>query len=208
MDRIGGYPLAHFWPALGHEHRRRLARDLGSFCHELHALESRGFPSGWDAFWRTISTNVGSRHAAAGGPPALLAEIDAFLVKVGPLTADRLVPLHTELIDQHVYADERDAQVELSGLLDFADSRLGASHYDFSAPVEFIFKGERGLLREFLLGYGVPEAHLTPSHSEKLLGWSLCHRFGTLARTLALVEPQVPSSLEELAATLYSLAPS
>jgi hygromycin-B 7''-O-kinase len=202
LERIGGRPLADAWPGLDHAQRRRLARSLAGLCRELHALPPRGFPTGWDAFWRACRTEVGRRHA---GPPALLAAIDPFLDRVGHLDDSRLVPLHTELLDVHVYVQERDGQAELSGLIDFADARVGAAPYEFGALVGFIFKGERGLLREFLLTYGVPEAQLSPRYSETLLAWSLCHRFSNLERMLALVRPVVPRSLEELAEALFDL---
>ena len=207
MSRIGGYPIGDVWPELDHDQRRRLARDLGIFCRELHTLQPAGFAGGWSTLWRTISRDVATRHAAFGGPAALVAAIDPFLAKVGELVDESLVPLHTELIDQHVYVEERRGRVELCGLIDFADARLGPAHYEFSAPVEFIFKGEPGLLREFLLAYGIPESRLTPSYSEMLLAWALYQRFSNLKRLLAVLGPREPSSLEELAVALFSVSP-
>jgi len=206
MTKIPGRALAEVWPKLGHERRRPLARKLGLLCRELHALSPAGFPGGWQEFWGTVSHQVGARHATRGGPPELLSRIDPFLAKIGELGAAGLVPLHTELTDQHVYVEERGGELSLCGLLDFADARLGAPQYEFGAPVEFIFKGERGLLREFLLSYGVEEALLTPDFSEVMLAWSLCHRYAQLGRLLGLIEPDVPDSLEELSSRLYSVA--
>ncbi len=206
MGKIPGVALEHVWPKLGNERRRQLARKLGLLCRELHALAPTGFPTGWPDFWSSVSRQVGARHATRGGPPALLAAVDPFLKKIGELGASRLVPLHTELIDQHVYVEERGGQFVPCGLLDFADARLGAPQYDFGALVEFVFRGERGLLREFLLAYGIEESLLTPERSEVMLAWALCHRFAHLGRMLALVEPHVPGSLEELAQLLFSVS--
>jgi hygromycin-B 7''-O-kinase len=119
-------------------------------------------------------------------------------------TDSRTVPLHTELIDQHIYVQQVAGRFELSGLIDFADARVGAPHYEFGALVGFVFKGEPGLLREFMLAYGIREAELTQAYSEVLLGWSLCHRFANLSRTLGELGPPTPSSLEELAMRLHS----
>jgi hygromycin-B 7''-O-kinase len=115
------------------------------------------------------------------------------------------VPLHTELIDQHVYVSERAGKFELSGLLDFADARSGPAEYELAAPVAFVFRGERGLLRAFLLAYGIPERQLTPHYAQTLLAWNLCHRFANLARELALLHPPLPETFEELAERLYAL---
>jgi len=207
MTRIGGRPLADFWPSLAHEERLRLAGSLGKLCRELHALPADGFPFGWDQFWREHTANLSARHAAHGGPPALLASIEPFTRGVREAAHGPLLPLHTELSELHVYAEERRGRLELSGLLDFADARVGPAQYELGCLVEFLFRGELGLLREFLLAYGVPEGELTSSYSETLLAWCLCHRFNNLNRTLALVAPWVPDSLEALAARLYALGP-
>lgn len=57
-----------------------------------------------------------------------------------------------------------------------------------------------------MLAYGVPAAELTDEYSEKLLAWSLCHRFANLPRTLSKLAPPTPASLEELARRLYSVS--
>ena len=206
MQRLPGVPLADVWPALDHGQRLRLAGELGRLCKELHSRPLDGFPAGWDSFWKTVSSDVGARHQMQGGSSPLLASIDAFLDEVGPLDSTVKVPLHTELYDQHIYVRRSGDRVELSGLIDFADARVGAPEYEFGAFVDFIFKGEPGLFREFLLAYGIRETELTPAYSEVLLAWSLCHRFAKLSRTLAAVGPPAPSSLEELAARLYSVS--
>jgi hygromycin-B 7''-O-kinase len=207
LTKIPGTALEHVWPKLGHEKRRRLARKLGAFARSLHALPVTGFPTGWPEFWADLTRNVGARHATRGGPPELLARVDEYLAHVGELGAAKLVPLHTELTDQHLYVEERQGELELVGLLDFADARVGAPHYEFAALVEFVFRGERGLLREFLLAYGIGAERLTSEFSRVLLAWSLCHRFAHLGRMLSLVEPHEPETLEELAELLFSVAP-
>jgi hygromycin-B 7''-O-kinase len=206
MGRLAGRPLADFWPELEHRERCRLARSVGRLSSELHALPPAGFPPDWHTFFRTHNASPRARHAAQGGPPALLDAIEPFLQRVMPSDPGPLVPLHTELSEMHVYAEERRGKLELSGLLDFADARLGPAEYETSCPVEFLFRSEPSLLREFLLGAGIPEARLDASYSETLLAWALCHRFSSLSRLLSRVEPWVPERLEELAVRLFSVA--
>ena len=208
MTLLDGEPLAHFWPDLAHRDRLRLARDAGRLLSELHALPTPGFAAGWDAFFRTHTQDLRARHARHGGPPALLDAIEPFVQRVVPRQHGPLVPLHTELSELHLYASERGGQLELSGLLDFADARLGPAEYELDSIVEFLFRGERGLLRECLLGAGLAEAELTPGYSERLLGFALCHRFSNLNRMLGLVKPRLPASLEELAERVFSVAAS
>jgi hypothetical protein len=155
-----------------------------------------------------MTSHVGVRHATRGGPPGLLASIDSYLARVGELGAAKLVTLHTELTDDHLYVEQRDKEYELVGLLDFADARVGAAHYEFGALVEFVFRGEPGLLREFLIAYGIDAARLNPEFSEVLLAWALCHRYAHLGRMLDLVAPEEPATLEELATMLFSVSKS
>jgi len=208
MQRLGGRPLAEVWPRLDAEQRRRLAGDLGRLCHALHALPPPGFRPDWESFFRSCRADLPERQRRYGGPLPLLEAIEPFLRRVGPLDDGPLVPLHTEVLDQHVYVVEEGGTVQLSGLIDFADARLGPYEYEFSGVIEFIFRGEPGLLREFLLAYGLPEARLTSAYSETLLAWSLSHRFTQLRRLLAVIAPRAPESLEALAAILFSVEPA
>ena len=100
---------------------------------------------------------------------------------------------------------ERGGRVVPCALIDFADGRLGPPEYEFAAPVEFVLRGEPGLLRALLTAYGDDPAALGPARSERMLAWALCHRFGSLARMLRAVAPARPRSLAELARTLYGL---
>jgi hygromycin-B 7''-O-kinase len=204
LERIGGRPLEELWTGLDHAEHLRLAQDLARVCRELHALPHTGFPADWRAFWASCRRDVAKRHALLGGPPALLDCIDAFVERLPNVAEHALVPLHTELLDQHLYVEERAGRLELCGLIDFADARLGPALYEHSAIVEFLFKGERGLFRAFSQSYGVPAARLTPEHAQTMLAWHLCHRFGSLARLLSAIAPAEPASLEELAQIVYS----
>ena len=60
-------------------------------------------------------------------------------------------------------------------------------------------------LRAFLLGYGKPEAELHDGYAERLLAFSLSHRFANLERLLAAAAPHSPKSMRELARLLYPL---
>jgi hygromycin-B 7''-O-kinase len=204
MRRIGGRPLCDVWPRCDHDERLRFAAKLGALCRTLHALPPTGFPSGWDVFARENRAALRTKHA--GAPAALVAQIEPFLARLGPLEG-ALVPVHTELLDSHLYVEERGGHIELSGLIDFADARLAPAPYEFSGPIEFVFKGEPGLLRAFLLAYGVDGQTLTSRHAELHLAWLLTMRFSTLERLLRVVAPRVPASLEELATLLCSVAP-
>lgn len=201
MTRVPGVALAEVWPGLGHPERVRLATDLGALVRELHGLDTGAQVDDWDRFWRTCRTDVGRRLERPGVPVELAREVDPFLASVGELETGGRVFLHTELLDQHVLVEQRDGRFELCALIDFADSRIGPAEYDFPAPVEFIFRGERGLLAAFLEAHGSPADEAL---AERRLAWALSHRFGNLERLLRAVAPRRPGSLPELARMLFA----
>jgi hygromycin-B 7''-O-kinase len=205
MTRVSGVALGSVWPSLDRAERLRLAADLGALARELHALPLPGEEDGWEAFFAECRRDVRARHARGDVPAPLLDQIDLFLAEVGPLDGDRRAVLHTELLDEHVLVEERSGRVELAALLDFADGRVGPPEYEHAAPVEFVFRGEPGLLRAYLLAYGEAPAALSPTRSGRMLAWALSHRFGSLARMLRAVAPREPATLGELSEDLYGL---
>lgn len=204
MERVPGVSLSSVWSGLERSERLRLAAAIGGLARELHGLANTlGEP--WEPFWKACRTDVARRHAAADVPQALLAEIEPFLAAQGELDDGSRVLLHTELYGEHVLVEPRAGRFELSSCIDFADGRIGPRGYEFAACVELLFDGEAGLARALLLGYGYEPGELTPEHSERLLAWNLCHRFGRLQRMLRAALPQRPASLRELAQCIYGL---
>lgn len=205
MTRVPGRPLGAAWPELDHAERLRLARELGALARALNDVAAPEERGEWPEFWARCTTDVAARHAARGASAELVAEVEPFLAEVGPLAPSGHGLLHTELLGDHVLVTERGGRVELAGLIDFADSRVGAHEYEFAAPPEFLFRGEPGLLRAFLVGHGADPARLDAQRSRELCAWSLCHQFANLPRALAAAPGPAPRSLAELAVRLFGL---
>ncbi|MCP3917166.1 MAG: aminoglycoside phosphotransferase family protein [bacterium] len=204
MSLVAGIPIGNAWAETDATDHVRLATDLGRLTAELHALQVPAGDDDWDAFWARCRQDVGKRHARQADLPAALVDaIDPFLARAGDLSQSPRVLLHTELLDQHILVTERDGKHELAALIDFADGRVGPAGYEFPALVEFLFKGEPGVLRAFLGAYGVPASELTEERQHEMLAWGLSHRFGSLARMLAAAGEPTPSTLEDLGARLY-----
>jgi hygromycin-B 7''-O-kinase len=199
--RVPGEALGSHWPHLPRAERERLAEELGALVGALHRVHP-GPPDHWAEFWRRCRTGVAARHRRPGVPEELLAEIEPFLAEVGELPATGRVFLHTEVLGEHLLVAPVGGRLELCSWIDFADACLGPVEYDCLAPVEFLFRGEAGLLRRFLLALGRDQRELHEGYSRQLLAWSLCHRFGSLARQLRAA-PQAPRSLVDLTTTLW-----
>lgn len=205
MGHVPGEAIGELWAGTSNAERVRLAGELGELTRELHALGDESEAQAWPHFWAKCCEGVAARHEARGAPAKWVRQIDGFLDAVGTLEPQAFGFLHTELLDAHILARREEHGVQLCGLIDFADSCVGPVDYEFAAPIEFLFKGEPGALRAFLLGYGESESALDLERSKRLLAWALCHRFGSLPRILAACGPDAPDTLEGIAGSLYAL---
>lgn len=216
MDRVPGQAIGRVWGSLPRSARCRLAHDLGRDVRELHRADPGEIPDGWGDFFARCRAEPGARHRARGAPRNLTQEVDAFVEEhlteagsdsrgTGAWDVEARVPLHTELLAEHLLVGLDNGPKGWVACIDFADACIGVPAYDFAAPVEFIFRGEPGVLRSFLLGYGLAEVDLQPSLSLRMLAWSLVHRFGSLARCLESVGQPAPKTLDALALTLFNL---
>ena len=84
--------------------------------------------------------------------------------------------LHSDLTYDHFLVH----QSEISAVIDFADCRVGHPEYDIPASAVFIFKGEYGPLKEYLLALGYKDSELNQRFSEKLMAWTCLHYFSDL----------------------------
>ena len=206
MTRVGGISLGSIWSSLDRAGRLRLSGSLGSLVKELHSLDDVAADDA--ATWRSFEVECRDARRRRKEPEhssALSDQVEPFLERHSAETSRPMAFLHTELLDQHIFVKRVGGRFEPCALIDFADGRAGPVPYEFPALVEFIFKGEPGLLRTFLVAYGYDHEQLTPALSEELLAWGLRHRFGSLARMLEAVEPTRVETLEHLAATLYGV---
>jgi hygromycin-B 7''-O-kinase len=171
-QRLPGRGLDQVWAHADRAERLLWAARLGELVAALHATPVTPDP-GWDAYVAESRRQAPERERAITDTAAFLADVR--------WTHAPHVLLHTELLGEHVLVDDDG----VTGVIDLADGRVGHPLYEVAAPVQFLFKGEPGLLTAFFDAWGRerPDA-------ETLLAWSLSHRFGRMARVL---EQPVPA---------------
>ena len=210
MRFVPGRPLAEVWPGLDHAARLQVAVEIGRLLSALGRLPvPEQHAAAWAPFLSRLSAEATSRLSKRKVPisPEWSARIAPFLA-ANPPSERALAWMHTELLGDHLLVSEADGQVHLCAMLDFADGRVGHPYYEIPAAVEFLFKGEPGLLRALLLAWGHPEDALTPALSRELCAWGLLHQFGSLSRALAAAGEPEPEDLDALAERLYGLGSS
>ena len=204
MSRIPGKPLARVWPDLDGSARRAMGRELGKFLRSLHDIPVDEDPE-LTGFIDRMRGQAKENHLGQGISPAWADRIEPFLEEVWPVPSMPSVFLHTEVMDEHVFAERSSDGWHVSGIIDFADCCIGHPGYEFPALAEFIFRGDGASFRECLLAYGFAPGDLGIDRSREFLAWSLVHQFGSLPRMLRAVGAPEPRSLEDLALRLYPL---
>ena len=207
MSVVEGTSIDRVWPTLDAAARRRLASRLGTVVAAIHSFApSPKDAAPWPDFYARVRAGAADRERRAGLDPRWIERIEPFLAEVEPLTPGPLVWLHTELLDEHILVEERHGEWIPCGIIDFADGRVGHRAYEFASLAEFVFRGEPGVLRAFMLAYGFAPSLLDHDTSRELMAWSAMHQFGSIRRSLDAVGPPEPASFDELAARLFGLA--
>lgn len=185
MSRVPGRPLNRVWDEISADNRAALLEEVGQILRQLHALPVSDFQKtshAWKPLMQNQLSKLADNHANYGLEPPLLQEIITFVQQENPLnnTEESLVPLHTELMPEHLFVTETDGVWSISGLIDFEPAMIGHPEYDFAAVGVFLCPGQPHLLRQFFQGYGYPTADLTPAFSRRLMAWLLLHRYCNL----------------------------
>ena len=213
MEALSGQPLETIWPSLSDSDKRSLVQQLGTATQQLHSLPTKRFksaPLNWCSFIENQRKRVLLHHKATGLAPAWLDQIEDY---ISPLPAsiinpEDLVPLHTELMLDHVFAQQINNKWQITGLLDFEPSMIGHREYDFAAVGIFITQGNPHLFNRYLSSYGYPQSDLTEELTRRIMIFLLLHRYSNLTWFLSLIPHQNKfSKLNQLAHYWYDLQP-
>ena len=211
MSRLAGTPLHEVWEGLEAASRLALVGDLGELLARMHALPAQGL----DALTARWSVFIGDRpglcvehHRRKGVAERWLAQIPAFLARVTRLDPPGAAPviLSGDLHDGHLLAREERGRWRLCGLFDFDDALVGFHEYDFASAGLFMMTGRPELLRAFLRAYGYADPAPGAELSERLLAYTLLHRYRDLNWIVGeLLAGRGCATLEELASVIYRL---
>lgn len=195
MERLSGTPLAETWEKLADNERRQVVGQLGTAVRAMHDLPVDHFaaaPFQWRSFIDHQRESFLTNHRNWGLDLAWLSQLPAYMGGFPQNLHDpaRIVPLHTELMQEHVFIEKKGRDWIISGLLDFEPSMVGHREYEFCAVGLFITRGNRDLFRQFLLSYGYSDAELTDDLSHRIMMLLLLHRYGNLRRFLTLIPPE------------------
>lgn len=205
MAQLHGQRLVDAWPALGAAERDAIAERLGETVAALHAIDTTpltDFTPRWDEFIPRQRASAAARQARRRLAPQWVEQIDAFLARWMPPPASQHVLLHTELMREHLMVDRG----ALTGLFDFEPAMIGAPEYDFASLGLFVACGDARFLRRALRAYGYAPHALDEALQNRLMAYTLLHRYSNLPWYLERLPPAPgTASLEQLAATWWAL---
>ncbi len=204
---VSGRSIGGARRSVSHADMRSLARQLGSWVRDLHALSL----SARTALPRLTARKLGSWYAVRrerglpGWPVHLAGQADAFVSCPGPYAPVMTHFIHGDLTADHVLGDLRQGRWRTSGVIDFGDSMRGDLFYELSALHLDLFDADKRLLSAFLDSYrisGKDQEDLT----RKAMVRAICHRFDVLGPTFARI-PRLGrlESLDEVAAELWKV---
>jgi hygromycin-B 7''-O-kinase len=181
MTRLRGQSLAHRWPQIAPHNRVHMMHILGEALRTMHGLPAGQLsvpPASWSDFIAEQRATARARQDQHGLPTAWLEQIDDFLART-PLVAGGQSLLHTEIMREHLLVERRDDGWALCGFFDFEAMR-GNAEYDFASLGVFVTGGDRALLREVLLAYGIAPSACDAARSQRFLAYALLHRYSKL----------------------------
>lgn len=209
MDRMEGISLDKVWKTLSYEDHREIMFQLGETVHALHALDPTPFlpVEDWDSFIERQRANLANYHRNSGLDERWISDICEWVDKSFDdfFRNSVRVPLHTELMPEHLFVRKDNKHWKLCGMIDFEPSMAGIPHYDFCAVGLFFSCGNPNLLRTFLTAYGFMDQDLDEKLQGQLMTLLLLHRYSNLPWFMALQpETCVMQNCAELAQFWFS----
>jgi hygromycin-B 7''-O-kinase len=210
MSRLPGRSLHEVWLGLSADEQRCLVIEIGGLLTQLHTLDTAGLDdvdADWAGFIDERIRSCVSRQRAHGAPETWLEQIPPFLSSTSPLYPPGFRPaiISGDVHDYHLQVEERNGTWRLCGLFDFDDARLGFREYDLATPALFLMSGRADLLRAFLDAYGIAPEALDPGLSHRLFAYTLLHGYWGLPWMLEEFAGGAPTTLEDLAGTIFAL---
>jgi hygromycin-B 7''-O-kinase len=190
MSRLHGAPLDRALTDQPRPVQERALEALGGVVARLHAIPVSGLPvEDWEAYIERQVAGCVEVQRRKGLADAWLAQLPSFLARHRPRPPHPPAIVHSELGPGHVLY-ERGA---ITGVIDFADACVGDPDLELPAVAIFVARGDRALYRRFLGALGREPA------PERVLAYTLLHRYSNLAWYLREVPPDGARTLEELA---------
>ncbi|MCD6291262.1 MAG: aminoglycoside 3'-phosphotransferase/choline kinase family protein [Anaerolineae bacterium] len=209
MTRVPGRPVGEIWEDMTKSDRQRIAAGVGQVIAVLRSLPVEGLEPitpDWAAFLSTQARTATTRHQLSEASWDPTQEIPAYLALLTQLRSEEFQPtlLLADITREHVLVSKNDGVWEVTSYVDFGDAMVGHPDYELIAPGLDIARGDRDILQALLLAAGYPESTLNEVLRQRLMAYTLMHRYVRLADVIAAIpHARNATGLEELAHIIW-----
>lgn len=210
VSDLPGQRIGDIWSKLKPGCKQNIARQIAKVTLEMQACipnESVKNRGDWNLFIKDRFENMTTHHRSKSMDKQWLIELPNFLsqFQLEEFMTSNPLFLHADLTWDHFLVVNSQSDPKISGVIDFADCRLGHSEYDIPASAAFILKGDKEALRNYIQHLGL--TNMNQRLSEKLLAWTCLHQYSDLnnyfKNEMTLIKP---GDFSALANNVYPLS--
>jgi aminoglycoside phosphotransferase (APT) family kinase protein len=207
MTRIQGNEMTRpQFLSLDRKHQISIITELALGLTELHQHQPIGFVDDWSAFVEERAASFFDRQIAHGVNATIIDQLPEYIARSLPLVPRTpTVFMHADVHFGNLRFAGNDGAPVVSGLFDFADSRVGWHEYDVLAIGVLIIQGERELQREFLQVYGYSDTEMNDEMRRRLMMLTMLYETADLRRYALRLRPDaVDLDLYELEKAIWA----
>jgi aminoglycoside phosphotransferase (APT) family kinase protein len=213
MSFVAGQPIREVRAEIPRNEKAAIARELGWYLRLLHATPLdkarvvKTKAADWYAFLKERRKEcLEELRDKTDLPLPVLREIyhllasDVFL----PPKDFRPCLLNGDLTEDHLLLEKRLGEWRISGLIDWADSLVGAVEYEWVALWFGLCGQDAQMFRDIMAAYN-PELKLDRNFRRRMMAYTFIHQFGPELISELLKKPAAPviTSLGELRSWLW-----
>jgi hygromycin-B 7''-O-kinase len=208
MTQLSGVEMTRIeWLKLSKKEQISFVAKLASGLKQIHQLNAESFENNWSEFVSDRAATFIERQIAHGVNAEIITALPKFIeenLKLVPLN-DPQVFMHGDIHFGNLRLSKASGFWQVSGLFDFADSRIGFHEYDFLAVGVLILQGQREIQREFFKAYGYSENDIDESMRKRLMMLTMLYETADLRRYAIRLRPEaVDLTLDELERGIWS----
>lgn len=208
MTQLSGISITRAdWLKIPENERILFAARLARGLKQIHELDADSFVSDWAKFVEDRAATFIERQIAHGVNQKILDALPAFIeenLKLVPVNP-RKTFMHGDVHFGNLRLMKTNGEWEVSGLFDFADSRVGFHEYEFLAVGVLMFQGQSEIQREFFESYGYAEKDLDETMRKRLMMLTMLYETADLRRYAMRLKPEaVEFPLDELEKGIWS----
>ena len=210
MTQLSGAVLTRKdWLELPEIEQLNFVSKLAVGLKQIHELDSQAFECDWGNFVENRVSTFIERQIAHGVNSQIIESLPAFIeenLKLVPTNAPTVF-MHGDVHFGNLRLSKSNGEWLISGLFDFADSRVGFHEYEFLAVGVLMIQGQREIQREFFKSYGYTESELDETMRRRLMMLTMLYETADLRRYAMRLKPEaVDFSLRELEKGIWSFA--